>query len=80
MPLFSSRACALTLFSPSQDYLSKRAELFNLDKGSPVINKGTPIASSDTVLFTVTDQYGNGCSYIQSNYAGSSFSSPFFPF
>ncbi|BGO91449.1 hypothetical protein NBRC10512_003109 [Rhodotorula toruloides] len=54
----------------SKDYLRKRAELFNPAQSSPVINKGTPIASSDTVLFEVVDQYGNGCSYIQSNYAG----------
>ena len=50
-----------------QDYLRKRAELFDPKKSSPIINKGTPIASSDTVLFEVVDQYGNGCSYIQSN-------------
>ena len=50
-----------------QDYLRKRAELFDPTKSSPIISKGTPIASSDTVLFEVVDQYGNGCSYIQSN-------------
>ncbi|POY70486.1 hypothetical protein BMF94_6554 [Rhodotorula taiwanensis] len=54
----------------SKDYLHKRADLFDATKSTPVINKGTPIASSDTVLFEVVDQYGNGCSYIQSNYAG----------
>ncbi|GAA5985126.1 hypothetical protein JCM11641_006365 [Rhodosporidiobolus odoratus] len=56
------------LLSPG--YLSKRAALFDPLKSTTVINSGNPIASSDTVLFTVTDQYGNGCSYIQSNYAG----------
>ncbi|GAA5857901.1 hypothetical protein JCM1840_000958 [Sporobolomyces johnsonii] len=54
----------------SKEYLSKRAALFDPTKSSAVINKGTPIASSDTVLFTAADQYGNACSYIQSNYAG----------
>ncbi|CEQ39592.1 SPOSA6832_01131, partial [Sporobolomyces salmonicolor] len=54
----------------SKEYLAKRAALFDATKSSAVVNKGTPIASSDTVLFTAADQYGNACSYIQSNYAG----------
>ncbi|GAA6034008.1 hypothetical protein JCM8097_000647 [Rhodosporidiobolus ruineniae] len=54
----------------SPEYLAKRAELFDPAKSSAVINKGTPISSSDTVLFTAADQYGNAVSYIQSNYAG----------
>ncbi|GAA6060015.1 hypothetical protein JCM10212_001173 [Sporobolomyces blumeae] len=54
----------------SKEYLSKRAALFDAKKSTPVINKGTPLASSDTVLFTTADEYGNACSYIQSNYAG----------
>ncbi|GAA5820325.1 hypothetical protein JCM11251_005575 [Rhodosporidiobolus azoricus] len=52
------------------EYLAKRAELFDPTKSNPVIQKGTPLASSDTVLFACADQYGNAVSYIQSNYAG----------
>lgn len=51
----------------SKEYLSKRAELFDPAKSTPIINKGTPIASSDTVLFEVADAEGNAVSYIQSN-------------
>lgn len=67
--LFNARSPLLVLSDRHllQDYLRKRAELFDPTKSSPIINKGTPIASSDTVLFEVVDQYGNGCSYIQSN-------------
>ncbi|GAA5910423.1 hypothetical protein JCM8208_004473 [Rhodotorula glutinis] len=54
----------------SKPYLAKRAELYDPKRSTAVINKGTPIASSDTVLFEVVDQYGNAASYIQSNYAG----------
>ncbi|GAA5856850.1 hypothetical protein JCM8547_008872 [Rhodosporidiobolus lusitaniae] len=63
-----SRVPVEELLSP--EYLAKRAELFDPAKSNPVIQKGTPHTSSDTVLFTCTDQYGNGVSYIQSNYAG----------
>lgn len=42
----------------SKPYLAKRAELFDPKRSTAVINKGTPIASSDTVLFEVVDQYG----------------------
>ncbi|GAA5931794.1 hypothetical protein JCM3775_000044 [Rhodotorula graminis] len=54
----------------SKTYLAERAELYDPKRSTAVINKGTPIASSDTVLFEVVDQYGNAASYIQSNYAG----------
>ncbi|KAF9569880.1 gamma-glutamyltranspeptidase [Agrocybe pediades] len=54
----------------SKEYLASRAKLFS-DKGAnPRVIHGNPVNSSDTVYFSVTDQWGNACSYIQSNYAG----------
>ncbi|KAJ3558526.1 hypothetical protein NM688_g869 [Phlebia brevispora] len=54
----------------SQEYLASRAKLFDPTKSNPNIVHGNPVHSSDTVYFTVADQWGNACSYIQSNYAG----------
>ncbi|KAJ7225634.1 gamma-glutamyltranspeptidase [Mycena pura] len=54
----------------SKEYLASRAKLINPLKTNPEVVHGNPTNSSDTVYFTVTDQWGNACSYIQSNYAG----------
>ncbi|KAI0800964.1 gamma-glutamyltranspeptidase [Fomes fomentarius] len=54
----------------SKKYLASRAALIDTTKANPKVVHGNPIHSSDTVYFTVADQYGNACSYIQSNYAG----------
>ncbi|KAI6136540.1 gamma-glutamyltranspeptidase [Pisolithus sp. B1] len=54
----------------SKDYLAERAHLFNPARANPKVIHGNPVNSSDTAYFTVTDQWGNACSYIQSNYAG----------
>ncbi|KAG8691718.1 hypothetical protein FRC11_012002 [Ceratobasidium sp. 423] len=54
----------------SKGYLRKRAENFNPNSSIPDVHHGNPTASTDTVYFSVTDQWGNGCSFIQSNYAG----------
>ncbi|KAJ1308438.1 hypothetical protein OPQ81_004143 [Rhizoctonia solani] len=54
----------------SKEYLRKRAENFNPNASIPDVHHGNPTASTDTVYFSVTDQWGNGCSFIQSNYAG----------
>lgn len=54
----------------SKEYLASRAKLFNPQRTNPQVIHGDPTNSSDTVYFSVTDQWGNACSYIQSNYAG----------
>lgn len=54
----------------SKEYLASRAQLFDSTVSNPHIIHGNPVNSSDTVYFTVTDEWGNACSYIQSNYAG----------
>ncbi|KAF5385415.1 hypothetical protein D9757_005383 [Collybiopsis confluens] len=54
----------------SKEYLAKRAVLIDPTKTNPTVVHGNPVNSSDTVYFSVTDQWGNACSYIQSNYAG----------
>ncbi|CAA7259943.1 unnamed protein product [Cyclocybe aegerita] len=53
----------------NKEYLATRARLFSAAGTSTVVH-GNPVHSSDTVYFSVTDQWGNACSYIQSNYAG----------
>lgn len=54
----------------SRSYLAERAKLFDPHKQIPRIYRGTPIASSDTVYFSVTDRWGNAASFINSNYGG----------
>ncbi|RPA96573.1 gamma-glutamyltranspeptidase [Choiromyces venosus 120613-1] len=52
-------------------YLAERAKLFDPHKRNNKIAHGTPaFQSCDTVYFSVTDKYGNGCSFINSNYGG----------
>ncbi|CAE6404803.1 unnamed protein product [Rhizoctonia solani] len=54
----------------TKEYLKRRAENFNPKASIPDVHHGNPAASTDTVYFSVADQWGNGCSFIQSNYAG----------
>ncbi|KAI0004217.1 gamma-glutamyltranspeptidase [Russula compacta] len=51
-----------------KDYLASRAAIFDPKKTNPQVIHGSPVQSSDTVYFSVTDQWGNACSYIQSTY------------
>ncbi|THH17393.1 hypothetical protein EW146_g3404 [Bondarzewia mesenterica] len=50
----------------SKEYLASRAALFDPSKTNPEVVH-TPSTSQASI---VTDQWGNACSYIQSNYAG----------
>ncbi|OAX81954.1 gamma-glutamyltransferase [Emergomyces africanus] len=55
----------------SHAYLAERAKLFNPDKASDVVDHGSPAHNHcDTVYFAVTDQEGNGISFINSTYGG----------
>lgn len=53
----------------SKEYLRSRAEVIDLNKaGTP--EHGNPVRCTDTVYLTTSDQWGNACSLIASNYAG----------
>lgn len=55
----------------SREYLAERAKLFNPEKAADIIDHGSPAHNHcDTVYFAVTDEEGNGISFINSNYAG----------
>ncbi len=54
------------------DYAASRAAGIRLDRAMPSVGPGLPahVAGSDTVYFSVVDAEGNGCSFINSNFAG----------
>lgn len=55
----------------SKSYLAERAKLFSPDKASDILDHGSPAHNHcDTVYFAVTDKFGNGISFINSNYGG----------
>ena len=58
-----------SLLSP--EHLGEQAKLFDPKRASVAIQQGsTAQTPSDTVYFAVTDRWGNGMSFINSNYAG----------
>jgi gamma-glutamyltranspeptidase / glutathione hydrolase len=56
------------LLSPA--YADERRKLIAPHRANPRIEHGVPLASSDTVYFSVVDGEGNACSFINSNYMG----------
>ena len=55
----------------SKPYLAERAKIFDPNRASDPPVHGSPAHNhSDTVYFAITDRDGNGCSFINSNYAG----------
>jgi gamma-glutamyltranspeptidase/glutathione hydrolase len=54
----------------SKQYAATRSALINPKAASADVKHGSPANSSDTVYFTVVDNYGNACSFINSNYMG----------
>jgi gamma-glutamyltranspeptidase/glutathione hydrolase len=55
----------------SRKYLAERAKLFDPKRASDVLHHGSPAHNHcDTVYFAVTDKFGNGISFINSNYGG----------
>jgi gamma-glutamyltranspeptidase / glutathione hydrolase len=54
----------------SKDYAAKRRRLINPGRATLNQRRGSPVAGSDTVYFSVVDGEGNACSFINSNYMG----------
>jgi gamma-glutamyltranspeptidase/glutathione hydrolase len=54
----------------SKAYADERRKLIDPRRAALDRQRGVPVASSDTVYFSVADKFGNACSFINSNYMG----------
>ncbi|MEW5872683.1 MAG: gamma-glutamyltransferase family protein [Chloroflexota bacterium] len=54
----------------SKEYAAGRRSLIDPGRAQPGQLRGEPAAGSDTVYFSVVDEQGNACSFINSNYMG----------
>ncbi len=54
----------------SKEYAAERRKLISPKTATLSQVRGRPFSSSDTVYFCVVDQWGNACSFINSNYMG----------
>ena len=54
----------------SKDYAAERRRLIDPGRATLDQRRGSPVAGSDTVYFSVVDGEGNACSFINSNYMG----------
>lgn len=66
----SSTNPAPLAFLLSDQYAHERAAQIRTKKRIENVEHGLPPATSDTVYFCVVDQFGNACSFINSNYMG----------
>lgn len=54
----------------SKEYANERRKLIDPNHATTDQKRGTPVASSGTIYLSVVDQWGNACSFINSNYSG----------